>query len=265
MAVLCHHQEHESHLPRIRGWEVGGDRAHTITDEYRQLVDLFGLEPPGVPFTIYVEPGVGSTSHRSGTTLTCFVGAEDPDSASVTAAVMVEVFTAAAGTGWDGQATHGTALRYALVVHLHPALAPLLQGLVHGWWRPGAGDYLATNTPDARDPDATDGGLLFLSYLHDGLGYPWPVIVRTGGATLAATYAALTGADAGLAYPPFLQALAPYVDRAGRLVLPEHGNPWRADPRTSRRPIYVEPRLRITTASERTRHRSCCEPCPAVA
>jgi hypothetical protein len=239
MAALFHHQKYAYHLPRIRGWDVGGDRAHTITDDYRRLVDIFGLEPPGVPFTVYVEPGVGSTYHRSGTTTTFFVGAEDPYSASMTAAVMVEVFTAAAGTGWDGQATNGTALRHALVVYLHPEVAPLMQGLMHGWWRHGAGDYLSTNKTDACDPDATGCGLLFLSYLHDGLGHPWPVIVRTGGVTLAATYAALTGADAGLAYPTFLQALAPWVNRTGGLVLPEHGNPWRAGPRTSRRPIYV--------------------------
>jgi hypothetical protein len=228
MAARFHHQDHAYHLPRIRGWDVRGARAHTIAADYRQLVDLFGLEPPGVPFTVYVEPGVGSTYHRSGTTLTCFVGAEDPYSASMTAAVMVEVFIAAAGTGWDSQATNGTALRHALVGHLHPELAPLLQGLGQGWWRHGAGDYLSTNTTEARDPDATGCGLLFLSYLHDGLGHPWPVIVRTGGATLAITYAALTDAARELAYPAFMQALTPFVDPDGRLELPEHGSPWRA-------------------------------------
>lgn len=228
MAALLHHQEHGSHLPRIRGWDVSGDIAHSVTTDYRRLVDLFGLEPPGMPFTVYVEPGGGSTYHCYGTTLTFFVGAEDPYSTSLTAAVMVDVFAAAAGTGWDGQATNGTALRHALATHLHPELAPLLQGITHGWWRQGAHDYLSTNSADARDPDATGCGLLFLSYLHEGLGHAWPVIARTGGTTLAVTYAALTGADAGHAYPAFMQALTPFVDRAGRLVLPAHGNPWRA-------------------------------------
>jgi len=202
--------------------------AHIIAADYRRLVNIFGLEPPGVPFTVYVEPGVGSTYHRYGSTITFFVGADDPYSVSLTAAVMVDIFTAAAGTGWQGQATNGTALRHALAAHLHPELAPLMQGIMHGWWCHGAGDYLSTNGADARDPDATGCGLLFLSYLYDGLGHSWPTIVQTGGATLAATYAALMGVDIELAYPAFMQALTPFVDHDGGLWLPVHGSPWRA-------------------------------------
>ena len=228
MTGLVSHQKQSYCLPRIRGWDVSGDMAHTVAADYRRLVDIFGLEPPGVPFTIYVEPGVGSTYHRYGTTITFFVGAEDPYSASLTAAVMVDVFAAAAGTGWQGQATNGTALRHALAAHLHPELVPLMQGIMHGWWRHGAEDYLSTNSAGARDPNATGCGLLFLSYLHDGLGHSWHTIVRTGGSTLAVTYAALTDADIGLAYPAFRQALTPFVDHDGGLVLPVHGSPWRA-------------------------------------
>jgi len=228
MSALVHDQKHDYHLPRIRGWDVSGGIGHSVAADYRWLVDLFGLEPPGVPFTVYVEPGAGSTYHRYGTTTTFFVGAEDPYSAGLTAAVMVDVFAAAAGTGWEGQAANGTALRHTLAALLHPELAPLMQGITHGWWRHGAGDYLSTNVADARDPDATGCGLLFLAYLHDGLDQGWPVIVRAGGTTLAATYAALTGEDAGHAYPTFLKALHPFVDVHGVLALPEHGNPWRA-------------------------------------
>jgi hypothetical protein len=226
MAALGYPSQHDYHLPRIRGWDVSGAIAPTVAADYRQLVDLFGLEPPGVPFTVYVEPGVGSTYHRYGTTTTFFVGAEDPYSASLTAAVMIDAFAAAAGTGWEGQATNGAALRHALAITLHPELAPLMQGLLHGWWRHGAGDYLSTTSADARDPDATGCGLLFLAYLHDGLGHTWPAIVQTGGRTLAGTYAALTGVDAGHAYAAFMQALAPYVDGAGGLVVPAYGDPW---------------------------------------
>jgi hypothetical protein len=234
MATLLHHQELDYRLPRIRGWDVSGDIAHTVAADYRWLVDTFGLEPPGVPFTVYVEPGVGSTYHRYDTTITFFVGAEDPYSASLTAAVMLDVFTAAAGTGWDGQATNGTALRHALAAHLHPELAPLMQSIIHGWWSHGAADYLASNRAGARDPDATGCGLLFLSYLHDGLGYSWSTIVQTGGVTLTATYAALTNSDARHAYTAFMQALTPFVDHDGGLMLPEHGNPWRTERLTDR-------------------------------
>jgi hypothetical protein len=227
MPVLLDRQKQGYHLPRILGWDVSGSLAPTVVADYRRLVDLFGLEPPGVPFTVYVEPGVGSTYHCYGDTTTFFVGAEDPSSASLMAAVMVDIFAAAAGTGWEGGAMNGTALRHALAAALHPELVPLMQGLTRGWWHHGAGDYLSTHGAAARDSDATGCGLLFLAYLHDGLCQSWPAIVRTGGPTLAVTYATLTGADAGHAYPAFMQALAPLVDHAGGLMLPAHGNPWR--------------------------------------
>lgn len=232
MSALVHRQQHGCRCPRIWGWDGAGTIAGAVTADYRRLVDLFGLEPPGVPFTVYIEPGVGSTAHHHGPTTTFFIGAEDPSGACVTTAVMIERFAAAAGTGWEARATNGTALRHALVAAWHPELAPLMQGLIHGWWCHGAVDYLSTN--DAAPPylDATGCGLLFLAYLHDGLGHTWPAIVQTGGPTLASMYAALTGADASHAYAAFMQALTPYVDGAGRLRLPAHGNPWRAEQST---------------------------------
>src|SRR5713101_7341304 len=127
--MLLPHQKQGYHLPRIWGWDVSGAIAHTVAADYRRLVDIFGLEPPGVPFTVYVEPGVGSTYHRYGSTTVFFVGAEEQYSASFTAAVMVDVFAAAAGTGWEGSATNGTALRHALAASLHPELEPLMQGI----------------------------------------------------------------------------------------------------------------------------------------
>src|SRR5215510_14195093 len=78
MAALLHHQKQDYHIPRIWGWDVAGDIACAVTANYLRLVDLFGLEPPGVPFTVYIEPGVGSTAHHHGPTTTFFIGAEDP-------------------------------------------------------------------------------------------------------------------------------------------------------------------------------------------
>jgi hypothetical protein len=58
------HQQHGDHLPRILGWDVAGRIAPIIVADYRRLVDIFGLEPSGVPFTVYVEPGVERISYR---------------------------------------------------------------------------------------------------------------------------------------------------------------------------------------------------------
>jgi hypothetical protein len=71
-----YHQQHGDHLPRILGWDVAGRIAPTIVADYRRLVDIFGLEPPCVPFTVYVEAGVERTSYRRGDPTTFFVGAQ---------------------------------------------------------------------------------------------------------------------------------------------------------------------------------------------
>ena len=94
MTALGYYQEQGYRFPRIRGWDVSGDIAHTVATDYRRLVDIFGLEPPEAPFTVYVEPGGGSTYHHYGATTTFFIGTEDPYSAGLTAAVMVDVFAA---------------------------------------------------------------------------------------------------------------------------------------------------------------------------
>jgi hypothetical protein len=227
MATHVHPAPSSYHLPRIRGWDVSGVMAQTVAADYQRLVDLFGLEPPGAPFTVYVEPGVGGPTYQAGSPTTFYIGAAGPAPASRMSVGMIEVFAAAVGPGWEDQTTPGTALRYALVTTLHPDLAPLMLGLIHGWWHHGASDYLTTRSSD--DPDATGCGLLFLAYLHAGLGHSWPAIVRAGGPTLAATYATLTGADTGQAYPRFLWALQPFVDARGVLALPEYGSPWRIE------------------------------------
>jgi hypothetical protein len=69
------HQQHGDYLPRILGWDVAGRIAPTIVTDYRRLVDICGLEPPGVPFTVSVEPGVERISYRRGDPPTFFVGA----------------------------------------------------------------------------------------------------------------------------------------------------------------------------------------------
>src|SRR5438132_13695393 len=59
MTALGYHQEQGYRLPRIRGWDVSGDIAHTVATDYRRLVDIFGLEPPEPPFPVYVGPAGG--------------------------------------------------------------------------------------------------------------------------------------------------------------------------------------------------------------
>jgi hypothetical protein len=150
-----HQQQHGDHPPRILGWDVAGRLAPIIVADSRYLVAIFGLEPPGVPFTVSVGPGGERTSYHRSDPTTFFVGAQGLWSAGLTAA-MVDGPVAAAGHGREGGMTHGTARTWALAVALHPALGPLLRGIAGGWWNHGAVDIsrptvrtLTTRMPSA--------------------------------------------------------------------------------------------------------------------
>lgn len=220
-----------SQTARAVVYNVGGDPAaagaiaQTVDADYAQLIAIFGLDVPGLPFTVYVKPGVGGAYHCGCAATTFFVDADAQLGASFNAAEMVEVFEDASDTGWDCGLTNGEALSRALAVVLHPELGPQMTPTEIGWWSNGATDYISANIANDRNADANGGGLLFLYYLHDGLGKGWDEIARAGGASLGDTYATLTGDDAHNAFASFLIAL-PFVTNAGELVLPDNGNPW---------------------------------------
>jgi hypothetical protein len=200
--------------------------AGAIEADYEAFSGIFGLEPPGVPFTVYVRPNVGGAYHCGCDATTFFVDDQAQLSVGANAAEMVEVFEATLNNGWDCGATNGEALSRALAVVQHAELGPQMATTENGWWSNGAQDYITANIVDDRDPDGNGCGLLFLYYLNASLGYGWDAITRTGGQALGDTYAALTGDAAANAYSSFLQALQAFTDAAGNLVLPANGNPW---------------------------------------
>jgi len=200
--------------------------AGAVEQDYSALAAIFGLEPPGLPFTVYVQPGVGGAYHCGCAATTFFVDADPQLGGGFFAAEAVEVFEAAIGNGWDCGATNGEALSRVLAASLHSQLGTILVPTEVGWWNDGAANYVSDNGADDRNADANGCGTLFLYYLHDGLGHGWDAITRAGGASLAATYAALSGDGAGNAFNAYMQALQPFVDANGNLNLPASGNPW---------------------------------------
>jgi hypothetical protein len=213
-------------------YDLTGDPAaaqaigNAFENDYSQLVTLFGLEPPGLPCTIYVEANVGGAYHCGCDATTFFVDANVQLGPSFAAAELVEVFEAAINNGWDCGQTNGEALSRALAVLLHPELAQDMTATETGWWNDGANDYISSNTANDQDEDGNGCGLLFLYYLNSSLGFGWDAIARAGGATLAQTYGQLSGDDPANAYSAFTNALQPFVDGAGNLQLPANGNPW---------------------------------------
>lgn len=200
--------------------------AQVVQADNTALVGIFGLNPAGLPFTVYVKPHVGGAYHCGCDATTFFVDANAQLGPSFNAAEMVEVFEAAIDNGWDCGATNGEALSRALAVALHPELGPVLPATEIGWWDNGAVDYISANIADDRNSDANGCGLLFLYYLHDGLGHGWDAISRAGGTALGDTYGKLTHNDPSTAFDAFKKALQPFVNASGKLTLPANGNPW---------------------------------------
>lgn len=200
--------------------------AQSVQNDNQQLALIFGVQPAGLSYTVYVEQGVGGAYHCGCQGSTFFVDADANLGASFNAAEMVEVYEAEINNGWDCGLTNGEALSRALAVVLHPELAQDMRETIVGWWNHGAIDYISTNNEDDRNEDANGCGLFFLYYLHFGLQQDWPQIVRAGGDTLAATYATLTNQPANTAFGSFMQALQQFVDSQQQLNLPSSGNPW---------------------------------------
>ncbi len=201
--------------------------AQVIETDNAALTNIFGLKPKGLPFTIYMESGADGAyhCHCPDTTLLVSSPYDAQVSAAYATAEMEEVYEHAINNGWNCDFTNGESLSRALALDLHPQVGGVLASTEINWWNHGARDYISTNNAPDTNLEADGCGTLFLDYLHYRLGYDWKTIIRTGGHTLAETYAKLTNSDPSTAFRKFTEALQPFVYE-GQLVLPEHSNPW---------------------------------------
>ena len=114
---------------------------------------------------------------------------------------------------WHENNSDGEGLSRMAVGMLHPASyynGTYLGGpYVNGWLQSAArDDWITTNEPSDTDGDSFGCSLLFLYWLHSQLGHSMPEIITKAGATLEATYHALTGQFGG--YEAFTDFLAPF-------------------------------------------------------
>jgi hypothetical protein len=190
---------------------------HAIEADNEYLADTFGVNPDNLPFNVGIEltaySGGTEASHQGcATTKIDITTTNDVGfAAALTAAEMVEVYEATAKNGWDCGHSNGEGLSRSLALQRHSELRSQLADSVTSWLQNGACDCISTN--DARDVDDYSNGcsVIFLDYLHSGLGYSWKDIVHTGGSTLAETYSKLTGNDSSTAYQDFMKVLPSFT------------------------------------------------------
>jgi len=116
-------------------------------------------------------------------------------------------------TTWHEADSDGEGLSRMAVGLLHPASyynGTYLGGpYVNGWLQSAArDDWVTTNELSDTDGDSFGCSLLFLYWLHSQLGHSMTEIITKAGATLEATFHALTGQSGG--YAAFTDFLAPF-------------------------------------------------------
>jgi hypothetical protein len=170
----------------------------TCEDDYSALTSAFGgVQPPGLPFSVIVEDGHPFSAFHFGcndTTLHVGIPRQPLDTAIsqlLTVAEVDECFMAAKGLGWDCGKGNGEALSVALALDRYPVLGGTY---TRAWWDAGRPDYVSVNVPTDGNQISNRCGAVFLFFLHSYLGFEWADITGAGGATLAETYARLTGA-----------------------------------------------------------------------
>jgi hypothetical protein len=165
--------------------------------DYSQMQAWFGgLVPSGLPFTCLIVKGSFGAFHATCQDTQLHLAAFDETNGElvemVAMAELVEVFSADQSVGWDCGASNGEGLSRVLATELHPIQ---LDGFATAevWLNANRPNFVDQNDPTDRNAVSTGCAVLFLNYLHYQLGHGWTEIVTNGQATLAATYASLTG------------------------------------------------------------------------
>jgi hypothetical protein len=174
-----------------------------------------GLIPPGVPFNVKINVGDGGATNNNTTDVNLKLGAtSDFDLArSTLVAEVVEIFMAAAGTGWQPGDSSGEGLSQASAFTLYPDENRTLDGprkwldtsLVSRVPVPIRPDFVGSTDPTDGNFVSFGCALLFIYYLRGQLGFSMKAIVQAPADSLEGVYTNLTQ-DRG-AFPTFLAIL----------------------------------------------------------
>jgi hypothetical protein len=170
-----------------------------------------GITPPNLPFTINIgttgSPGYHAGCDNTTISINVMLGPDFIDPAFAGAmgvAETTECFEAALNNGWNCAQSNGEGLSGIMAWWRYPV--PMCNDVAPRggtWLRSPRPDWV-TNTENT-DEDAVSSGCaeLFINFLRFQLLFNPPQIVQMDGATLAVTYAALTGDSPGNAFPRF--------------------------------------------------------------
>jgi GT2 family glycosyltransferase len=188
------------------GQRIADGVLRTCERDYCQLADWFGgITPPGLPFNLILvglspgRDGTGGAYHHTCAAVDLYEDVRttpylDVDlTRMLVVAELVEVFEAAQGQGWDCGASHGEGLSRVLATALYPGELSGYATAAHWLDSAERPDYVNRTAPTDRDPVSNGCAVLFLNWLHDGLGLDWDQIVQAAAPTLAQTCTRLTG------------------------------------------------------------------------
>ncbi len=235
---------YQTSLGRL-GEALAAEAAATCMRDYQRLRHYFKMdlselrtEANGVPaiFYVYIDEGSFGASHEycRDTEIHCstVMGAQPGVIPMMLLAEMVEVFCATRGNGWNCRKSNGEGLSRAIAASLYGnSFAGFLAG---GYWLNAGKQGPAFEPPDwvsqtgGSDTELEPVGcaVLFLSYLHNQLGYGWPDIIAAGADTLAETYANLTRGEKANAFGAFFASLKQRYDPANGPVLLPSDDPF---------------------------------------
>ncbi len=167
--------------------------------DYGTLQQAFGgLTPKRMPFVVQITADNTGASHSSCMGTDIAVGGKTDGNADFTRSLLVaeadEVFMANFGRGWDCGASNGEGLSRVLANDIYQGVEPADFISSDVWLsqnpRP---NFVDQTEPTDTDYPSIGCSVLFLNWMRFQLNHSWADIVAAGDATLAVTYANLTG------------------------------------------------------------------------
>jgi hypothetical protein len=204
VATTTHFQFFVEHSVPAGAQAIATHLAAACESDYGKLLAIFAGSVPGhLPFNVYLDDFTQGASHGSCSSTEISVGYM-PNAASTPAGVndyhammlmaeVVEVFSCKL-VGWPCAENTGEGLSRVLARELHPGGESKATVSAPVWLKQNPRpDWISRTRLSDVDPIAVGCSVLFLNWLHHVRMMAWSDIIASGGATLAATYQALTG------------------------------------------------------------------------
>jgi hypothetical protein len=187
------------------GVQAANSILQTCEGDFQTLRNVFsGITPPGLPFQIRLTTESGGAMHATCAATELFIGANSgggsldlPFMRQLVIAEEDEVFMEAFGRGWNCGFSNGEGLSRVLANDMVPGAEPLDFVSSNIWLNGGRPDWVNNTEQDDTQYLSIGCSVLFLNWLRFQLNYTWQQIIAAGAATLAQTYANLTGQQNG--------------------------------------------------------------------